>query len=265
VSSNQTLVNVVKSEWIKFRTVRSSVMGVIVFFVLTLGLGGLISWAIRSHWSHSSVSDRLTFDPVSTSLAGIIFAQFAVGVIGVLFITSEYSSGSIRTTLTAVSNRLRLISAKTIVLAVTLIVVSEVVCFATFELGQSIFKGVVPTASLGTLDVLRSVLLAGAYLTLLTIAGFALGSSCVTAPRASASSSRSCSSCRSFSRSCPELAELVLEVPALRTRSLNDVAFSAGLSPGGLERVSHTLGLRDRGLRRWCHFDDSPRRLIPSP
>jgi len=175
VSSNQTLVDVVKSEWIKFRTVRSSVMGVIVFFVLTLGLGGLISWAIRSHWSHSSVSDRLTFDPVSTSLAGIIFAQFAVGVIGVLFITSEYSSGSIRTTLTAVSNRLRLISAKTIVLAVTLIVVSEVVCFATFELGQSIFKGVVPTASLGTVDVLRSVLLAGAYLTLLTIAGFALG------------------------------------------------------------------------------------------
>jgi len=175
VSSNQTLVDVVKSEWIKFRTVRSSVMGVIVFFVLTLGLGGLISWAIRSHWTRTSVADKLTFDPVSTSLAGIIFAQFAVGVIGVLFITSEYSSGSIRTTLTAVSNRLRLITGKTIVLAVSLIVVSEIVCFAAFELGQSIFKGVVPTDSLGTADVLRSVLLAGLYLTLLTIAGFSLG------------------------------------------------------------------------------------------
>jgi len=175
VSSNQTLVDVVKSEWIKFRTVRSSVMGVVVFFVLTIGLGGLITWAIRSHWSHSSATDRLTFDPVSTALAGIIFAQFAVGVIGVLFITSEYSSGSIRTTLTAVSNRIRLITAKSIVLVASLIVVSEIVCFAAFELGQAIFKGVVPTASLGTPDVLRSVLLAGLYLTLLTIAGFSIG------------------------------------------------------------------------------------------
>lgn len=176
MSSNQNLGDVVKSEWIKFRTVRSSVMGVIVFFVLTLGLGGLISWAIRSHWSQSSVADKLTFDPVSSSLAGIIFAQFAVGVIGVLFITSEYSSGSIRTTLTAVSNRLRLISAKAIVIAVSLIVVSEIVCIATFELGQAIFKGVVtPTASLSNGADLRSVLLAGVYLTLLTIAGFALG------------------------------------------------------------------------------------------
>lgn len=175
MSSDQNLLDVVKSEWIKFRSVRSSVMGVIVFFVLTLGLGGLISWAVRSHWSHSSPTDRLTFDPVSTSLAGILFAQFAVGVIGVLFITSEYSSGSIRTTLAAVSNRRRLVSAKLIVLAASLIVVSEVVCFATFLLGQAIFKGEVPTASLATSDVLRSVLLAGLYLTLLAIAGFSLG------------------------------------------------------------------------------------------
>ncbi len=175
MSSDQNLHAVFESEWIKFRSVRSSVMGVIVFFVLTLGLGGLISWAVRSHWSQTSGADRLTFDPVSTSLAGILFAQFAVGVIGVLFITSEYSSGSIRTTLAAVPNRIRLVAAKTIVLFVAMIVVSEVVCFATFELGQSVFNGVVPTASLATTDVLRSVLLAGLYLTLLAVLGFSLG------------------------------------------------------------------------------------------
>jgi hypothetical protein len=150
-------------------------MGVVVFFVLTLGLGGLISWAVRSHWSSTSSLDRLTFDPVSTSLAGILFAQFAVGVIGVLFITSEYSSGSIRTTLAAVSNRVRLVSAKVVVLVISIIAVSEVVCFATFLLGQAVFKGVVPTASLASGDVLRSVLLAGLYLTLLTVIGFSLG------------------------------------------------------------------------------------------
>jgi ABC-type transport system involved in multi-copper enzyme maturation permease subunit len=175
MSSDQNLVDVTRSEWIKFRSVRSSVTGVVVFFVLTLGLGGLISWAVRSHWNQTPSAHQLTFDPVATSLAGILFAQFAVGVIGVLFITSEYSSGSIRTTLSAVSNRIRLITAKTVVLVVSLIVVSEVVCFATFLLGQSIYKGVVPTASLGTADVLRSVLFAGVYLTLLTVAGFSLG------------------------------------------------------------------------------------------
>jgi hypothetical protein len=168
-------VDVTKSEWIKFRSVRSSVMGVVTFFVLTLGLGGLISWAVRSHWNTSSQLDKLTFDPVSTSLAGILFAQFAVGVIGVLFITSEYSSGSIRTTLAAVSNRTRLVGAKIVVLVLSIIAVSEVVCFATFLVGQAVFKGVVPTASLGTADVLRSVLLAGVYLTLLTVIGFSLG------------------------------------------------------------------------------------------
>lgn len=176
MNNTQNLADVSKSEWIKFRSVRSSVTGVVVFFVLTLGLGGLISFAIRSHWSSSSPSDRLTFDPVSTSLAGILFAQFAVGVIGVLFITSEYSSGSIRTTLAAVPNRLRLISAKLIVLLASILVVSEVVCFATFELGQTIYKGGhLPSDSLGTADVLRSVLLAGLYLTLLTVLGFSLG------------------------------------------------------------------------------------------
>jgi ABC-type transport system involved in multi-copper enzyme maturation permease subunit len=175
MSSDQNLQAVVKSEWIKFRSVRSSVMGVSVFFVLTLGLGGLISWAVRSHWSQTSYADKVVFDPVSTSLAGILFAQFAVGVICVLFITSEYSSGSIRTTLAAVPNRIRLVSAKLIVLLLSIIVVSEIVCFATFLLGQAVFKGVVPTASLGTADVLRSVLLAGLYLTLLTVLGFSLG------------------------------------------------------------------------------------------
>jgi len=161
MSNDQNLLDVTKSEWIKFRSVRSSVMGVVVFFVLTLGLGGLISWAVRSHWSTTSGIDKLTFDPVSTSLAGTLFAQFAVGVIGVLFITSEYSSGSIRTTLAAVSNRARLVSAKLVVLILSIIVVSELVCFATFLVGQAVFKGVVPTASF--------------YLTLLTIIGFSLG------------------------------------------------------------------------------------------
>ncbi len=170
-----TLLSVTKSEWIKFRSVRSTIMGVVVTFVLTLGLGALITVAIRSHWNVADPGTKLTFDAVSTSLGGTLFAQFAVGVIGTLFITSEYSSGSIRTTLAAVPNRTQLALSKIIVLAVSMLVVCEVVCIATFLMGQAIYSGVVPTVSLGSGVVLRSVLLAGVYLTLLAILGFSLG------------------------------------------------------------------------------------------
>lgn len=173
--SESTLLSSTHAEWIKFRTVRSSVMGVAVTVVLTIGLGVLITTLVRTHWSQLSPLRVATFDPVSSSLRGSLFAQFAVGVIGTLFITSEYTSGSIRTTLTAVPNRVRLIASKCIVLFVTTLLLGEFVCFAAFLIGQRIYLGVVPTASIDNGTVLRSVILAGLYLTLLAMFAFALG------------------------------------------------------------------------------------------
>jgi hypothetical protein len=166
---------VVKSEWIKFRSVRSSLWGIATFLILTLGLGVLITVAVRSNWAHSGPDVRVGFDPTSTSLTSTAFAQFAVGVIGILFITAEYTSGSIRTTFAAVPNRFRVIGAKLLVLVASILVTGEAICIATFLTGQSIFKGVVPTASLSNSSVLRSVLLAGVYLTLAAMIGFAIG------------------------------------------------------------------------------------------
>ena len=98
MANESTLWATTRSEWIKFRTVRSSIMGVVVTVVLTIGLGVLITTLVRTHWDQLSAIRVATFDPVSSSLRGSLFAQFAVGVIGTLFITSEYTSGSIRTT-----------------------------------------------------------------------------------------------------------------------------------------------------------------------
>ncbi len=173
--SGLSLPSVVRSEWIKFRSVRSTLTGLLVTVGLTIGLGALIATAIRGHWDQMDPIAKLTFDPVSTSLGGTLFAQFATGVIGTQFITSEYSSGSIRTTLAAVPRRGLLVAAKLVVLVLTLLVVAELVCVGAFLLGQSIFAGVVPTASLATGGVLRAVLLGGLYLTLLGVWGFALG------------------------------------------------------------------------------------------
>ena len=173
--SDVTLASVTRAEWIKFRTVRSTIMGYVITFALTLGLGALITTAIRGHWQTMDPLRRLAFDPVSTSLGGTLFAQFAVGVIGILFITSEYASGSIRTTLAATPRRVQVVAAKLLVLVSVTVVVAEVVVFATFLMGQQIFSGVVPTASLSSGSVFRSVALGGVYLTLLAVLGFGLG------------------------------------------------------------------------------------------
>jgi ABC-type transport system involved in multi-copper enzyme maturation permease subunit len=175
MSNEVTLASVARSEWIKFRTVRSTIVGTLIFVFLTIGLGVLITWLIRSHYGTMPDNQKLTFDPVSASLGGIIFAEFAVGVIGALFISSEYTSGAIRTTLAAVPNRVRLILAKLLVLIVSMLVTSEIVCFSTFLIGMKIFSGVVPTDSLRNGSVLRAVLLSGVYLTLLAVLSFSLG------------------------------------------------------------------------------------------
>ncbi|HVA53807.1 MAG TPA: ABC transporter permease subunit [Acidimicrobiales bacterium] len=175
MSGDLSLGPVVRSEWIKFRTVRSTLTGVFVMFVLTIGLGALIAWATRSHFHTLSGPEQLTFDPVSTSLIGVVFSQFAIGVIGTLLITSEYASGLIRTTLGAVPKRILLVSGKLVVLITSMFVVTEIACFAAFFVGQRIFLGAVPTASLTSNSVLRAVVFAGVYLTLLSVVSFSLG------------------------------------------------------------------------------------------
>jgi ABC-2 type transport system permease protein len=175
VNRDVTFGSVVRSEWLKFRSVRSSIVGITVTVVLSLGLAILVTVLVRTHWSTTSYQDKLTFDPVSTSLVGVIVAQFAVGVIGALFITSEYSSGSMRTTLTAVPKRFELTLGKLAVLMTSILVVGEVTSIGSFLLGQSIYSGVVPTASLSNGATLRAVLFAGIYLTLLATITFGLG------------------------------------------------------------------------------------------
>jgi len=178
MTNGVTLVSTMKAEWIKFRSVRSTILGMIVFIVLTIGLGILVTSLIHAHWnSPGSQRDHLTFDPVSTSLVGTALAQFAVGVIGSLFITTEYTTGSIRTTLAAVPNRWKLIIAKTGVLKISMLIASEAVCFAAFFIGKAIYGNMDPSIpdTLSNGADLRAVVLGGVYLTLLSVIGFSLG------------------------------------------------------------------------------------------
>lgn len=176
MSNSSNLWAVMKSEWIKFRSVRSTVIGTIVMFALTIGIGILIGFAVKGHLSKLSPLERATLDPVQLSLGGVLFAQFAVGVIGGLVITAEYSSTSIRTTLAAVPNRLRLITAKAIVLGIAVFVTGEVASFIAYFDGSAIFRGTVaalPPLSQG--KILLAVFMSGIYLTLMGLFGFGIG------------------------------------------------------------------------------------------
>jgi len=172
VSDRQGLAESTRSEWIKFRSIRSTLFSLAVTFVLCVGLGALFSFARSSH-AGGPKGDFLV-DPTRVSLQGFSIAEIAIGVIGVLIISSEYATGSIRATLGATPSRLTVLSAKTLVLFVATLAFGEACSFISFFVGQAILKGQgVASATLATPGALRGVLLAGLSLALL--ATFAMG------------------------------------------------------------------------------------------
>ncbi len=162
-----------RSEWTKIRTVRSTAWCLLATVVAGIGIGILASASEASRWRNGGVIDKLLFDPTSVSLTGLIFGQLAIGVLGVLTMSAEYGSGSIRATLAAIPRRPVVLGAKAVVFGVVALVVSEAVSFAAFFVGQAIMAGSAPTATLSDHDVLRAVVGGGLFLTLLGL--FALG------------------------------------------------------------------------------------------
>jgi hypothetical protein len=167
------LAPAVSSEWVKFRSVRSTIYALIATIVLSVGISALICFAQRQQWSQEKLAEHIAFDATATSLSGFFFAEIAIGVIGVIIMTSEYSSGSIRSSLLATPKRLVVLAAKSIVLFASTLVVGELCSFASFFVGQSILAPVTGGATLSTPGSLRAIILGGVSLALLAL--FALG------------------------------------------------------------------------------------------
>ena len=165
----------VRSEWTKLRSVRSTAWCLIITVLLTIAIGILTTSVEVARWHHLSIFDRIEFDPVRLSLTGTLLGQLAIGVLGILVITAEYGTGSIRSTLAAIPNRPLVAAAKAIVFATVALVVTEAVAFVAFFIGQAILSGTAPHAVLGQPGVLRSVMGSGLYLTVLGLLGLGLG------------------------------------------------------------------------------------------
>jgi len=170
--------HVLRSEWTKFWSVRSTMWTFISLVVVTIGISALLCLAVAANWKDIKPADRLTIDPVSQSLSGIFLGQMAIIALGALAISSEYSTGGIRTTLTAVPQRLRLLGAKAVVLTVMAFVAGVVTMFPSFWLGQRVLA-TAPAhppidVSLGDPNVLRAVLGGALYVMACGLLGFAL-------------------------------------------------------------------------------------------
>ncbi|MDX6338788.1 MAG: type transport system permease protein [Streptosporangiaceae bacterium] len=170
-----TQARVVRSEWMKFRSLRSTIYTLLAAVALTIGIGALFSGVTASQFHTFSAADKATFSPISTSLTGISFAVVAFGVLGVLLMSGEYSTGMIRSSLTAVPRRLPVLWGKLAVFAGAIFSVSLVTSFISFFVGQALLSSHHLSVAITAPDALRSVIGAALYVTVAGLIGVALG------------------------------------------------------------------------------------------
>ncbi|MDN3356689.1 ABC transporter permease [Actinomadura sp. DC4] len=165
------VVAALRAEWVKIRTLRSTVWSLLTAFALCAGLGLLFGLTLRGGFGRMDQEARANFDPVVAGFYSLTIGQIALVVFGVLLVTGEYGGGSIRLSLTAVPRRGMFYGAKVVAGTLTALVFSLVTGFVTFFTAQSALgpHGV----SLGAPGVLRAVLFACVYLTLICV--FAMG------------------------------------------------------------------------------------------
>ena len=167
-------VDTLRSEWTKLRSVRSTPVTLAVIAVIVVGLSGLITLAVVTSNRHGT---RVTTDPVGILQAAWFFGLLAFMVLGVLVMTSEYSSGLIGPTLLATPKRLRVLAAKATVFAATALVTGEVMSFVNFFVSRAIASGHASFAdpNIGDHNVLRAVIGMGIDAALAGLMGLALG------------------------------------------------------------------------------------------
>jgi ABC-type transport system involved in multi-copper enzyme maturation permease subunit len=164
-----------RSEWIKFRSVRSGPAVLLATAAILLLGAWWLGVGFRNGWATMSPSDKASFDPAYTSLEGTLLAQLFIGALGVTSVTGEYSSGLIRGTFLATPQRAQVLAIKALVFTVVVWAWCTALSFAAFFIGQSFLTAPAPHAAIGDAGVLTAVFGAGLYLTLVGLLGVFLG------------------------------------------------------------------------------------------
>jgi hypothetical protein len=168
-----TQVRVMRAEWTKLRTQPSAYWALLTAVILIVGFGIGYSLLRVARPPHGAA--MASFDPAAISLSGVQLAQIATGVLGVLLVTSEYATGLIRTTFTAVPRRLPMLRGKAVLLAAAITAVSLPAAFAAFAGGQSILSRQHLSVPLSQPGVTRAVIGSALYLAVVGLLGLGLG------------------------------------------------------------------------------------------
>lgn len=164
-----------RSELVKTRSVASTYWTLAIAVVGAIGFGSFFAATMVMAWQDLPGAEQAMMDPVQLSLGGIDVALVVVVVFGVLAITSEYSSGSIRTTLAAIPNRALLLAAKVTVVGITALAIGVVTVLAMFLIGQAILTQIDMSLSLTDTGVFGAVARGALLVALMALFGLALG------------------------------------------------------------------------------------------
>jgi ABC-2 type transport system permease protein len=176
-----TQPRVIRSEWIKFWSLRSTTITLVAAVAVYIGIG-LLASSISTGGGTGPGPGGGTSNPTDISLAGSTFAMLVLGTLGVLLMAGEYSTGMIRSTLSAVPARLPVLWAKVAVFTVVVFPVMLAASFVAFLGGQAIIGA--GGASLSDPGVVRAVIGSAVYLTGGGILGLLLGALLRSTPAA---------------------------------------------------------------------------------
>ena len=170
------LVGTLRSELTKIRSVRSTYWS--LFILVAAGIAWSVAFCAgeAAHWPHMTAQAKAGFDPTQSSIVGLaLLGQLVIVVLGTLSITSEYSTGMIRTSLSVMPRRRILYAAKAAVFTAIALVVAFLTSFAAFFIGQALLSSTHASATLSQPNVLRAVTCAALYVALCGLFSFGLG------------------------------------------------------------------------------------------
>ena len=167
--------NVISSEWLKLRTVRSTFWTLITLFAGSAAISLLICVAAADQYAKDRASGNPDASPDIVMLGLAFVGQIAAYVLGVMTISAEYTTGGIRTTLTAMPRRVEILVAKAILLAAIVFVVGLATAFLCFYLGNIPLQAKHVGVKLSDPGVVRGIFGSALYLSGLSVFGLALG------------------------------------------------------------------------------------------
>jgi len=170
-----------RSEFTKIRSVRSTYWTLAAMIVITIGISALLSWGrIQDYASQPAVVQaheaiRIRSRATEFSMFGLILGQLVIAVLGALTITSEYSTGMIRTSLTVLPRRGTVYAAKAVVFTAVALAAGLVTSFGSYFIGQAIFATQHLNSTIGQPGVLRAVVGGGLFLAVCGLLSYGIG------------------------------------------------------------------------------------------